>query len=595
MADIAVAHLNSPFVSAYPWADSFGAKYSNPGTALPSSGRAVAFSGGDVALGHNSSPFISAYPWDSGFGTKYSDPGTLPPSTALGLAFTPDGQGVAVAHISSPFVTAYPWDSGFGAKYTDPATLPASTGRAIAFSNDAVAIAHDSSPFVSAYPWSAGFGAKYSNPGTLPTGNSLGVAFTRTGDALAVAHGTTPFVSAYPWSAGFGTKYADPGTLPASTGRSVSFSQDGNTIAIGHSSSPFVSAYPWSAGFGTKYSDPATLPTGDGFGVTLSPDGASLAVAHGTSPFVSAYRWGQGFGTKYADPGTLPTGDGSSVAFTPPPLGHSHGSNSGSVSLAFPHTVSDGTTMLSVTVETRNGPVTGVYWDGELMTSAVASQDSGVEASIWYLVDPEAKTADVTIDTTGSASGINGGASNLPNVNMVLDTDTQGGFATSKSRTVTTKPGNIVIDALAGPDNGSGDTPTVGAGQEQLHKLLISDTRGASSYEVAAGDSTTMSWSTLRNENWQYAVAVFAVRPEITDGPHVFYPDGQASTVWVLGFTATGDTDTLGWEVWTGPNRTGAQIGSGTCQKDQPTAIRFDGGVTPGQPNTLYLTVDDEV
>ena len=331
--DIAVAHVTSPFVTAYPWSgSSFGTKYTNPAT-LPgtSLGYAVAFAtaGDAIAVTHDTSPYVSAYPWNtgSGFGTKYTNPVTLPTSTGKGVAFSPADNAIAVAHSGSPYVSAYPWNvsTGFGTKYTNPATPPAGGGNAVAFTaaGDAIAVAHDTSPYVSAYPWSvgSGFGTKYTNPATLPTGTGNGVAFTTAGDAIAVAHGASPYVSAYPWSvgSGFGTKYTNPATLPTGTGSAVAFSPSGGAIAVAHNITPFVTAYPWSgSGFGTKYTNPATLPVQTGNGVAFNYIGDTIAVVHQDSPYVSAYPWstGSGFGTKYANPVTLPTGAGNGVAFT---------------------------------------------------------------------------------------------------------------------------------------------------------------------------------------------------------------------------------------------------------------------------------------
>jgi hypothetical protein len=190
---------------------------------------AAAFISPYIAVAHSDSPFITAYPWSgSGFGTKFSDPATLPAGVGIGVAFSPDGDAIAVAHGTSPFITAYPWSgSGFGTKFSNPATLPAGLGRVVAFTpaGDAIAVVHDSSPFVTAYPWSgSGFGTKYANPATLPAGTGRGMAFSIAGDAIAVVHDSSPFVTAYPWSgSGFGTKYANPATLPANTGRGVAF------------------------------------------------------------------------------------------------------------------------------------------------------------------------------------------------------------------------------------------------------------------------------------------------------------------------------------------------------------------------------------
>ena len=86
-----------------------------------------------VAVAHNNSPRVSAYPFSAGFGTKYANPATLPASNGNGVAFT--AGSIAVAHNNTPFVSAYPFSAGFGTKYANPATLPDSDGNGVAFSN----------------------------------------------------------------------------------------------------------------------------------------------------------------------------------------------------------------------------------------------------------------------------------------------------------------------------------------------------------------------------------------------------------------------------------------------------------------------------
>jgi hypothetical protein len=88
----------------------------------------------DIAVAHRNSPFITAYPWSAGFGTKYANPATLPAGRGFGTAFSPSGNAIAVAHGASPFITAYPWSAGFGTKYANPATLPGGSGLGTAFS-----------------------------------------------------------------------------------------------------------------------------------------------------------------------------------------------------------------------------------------------------------------------------------------------------------------------------------------------------------------------------------------------------------------------------------------------------------------------------
>jgi hypothetical protein len=41
-----------------------------------------------IAIAHLTTPYVSAYPWSgSGFGTKFSNPATLPPGQGNGVAF----------------------------------------------------------------------------------------------------------------------------------------------------------------------------------------------------------------------------------------------------------------------------------------------------------------------------------------------------------------------------------------------------------------------------------------------------------------------------------------------------------------------------
>jgi hypothetical protein len=88
-----------------------------------------------IAVAHIGTPFVSAYPWSgSGFGTKRTNPDTLPTGNSNGVAFSPAGDAIAVAHATTPFVSAYPWSgSGFGTKFANPATLPTTTGNGVAF------------------------------------------------------------------------------------------------------------------------------------------------------------------------------------------------------------------------------------------------------------------------------------------------------------------------------------------------------------------------------------------------------------------------------------------------------------------------------
>lgn len=98
----------------------------------------MAFSpvGNAIAVAHNNSPYVSAYPWSgSGFGTKYANPTTLPGGTVCyNVAFNLLNNAIAVVYDNSPYVTVYSWSSsGFGVKFGDPATLPTGTGTGVDF------------------------------------------------------------------------------------------------------------------------------------------------------------------------------------------------------------------------------------------------------------------------------------------------------------------------------------------------------------------------------------------------------------------------------------------------------------------------------
>lgn len=89
--------------------------------------------------------------------------------------------------------------------------------------------------------------------------------------------------------------------------------------------------------------------------------------------------------------------------------------------------------------------------------------------------------------------------------------------------------------------------------------------------------------------------------PELTSGPTVIYPEnkgrtGPDATPWVLTFTATGPIPVLNWQVHTETNRGGTLVASGTCNRNQPTAVSIAWNA-PGIPigdSTLYFTVDAE-
>jgi len=299
----------------------FGTKFANPGTLPTAQGYGVAFSGtgNAIAVAHDESPYVTAWPWSgSGFGTKFTNPGILPAGNGDGVTFTVAGDAISVAHWNSPFVTIYPWSgSGFGTKFTNPGILPPSSiGRGPAFTTagDAFAIGGIVSPHLVVYPWSgSGFGTKFTNPGTIPTGSRGDVAFTTAGDAIAAVGNAIDYIDVYQWSgSGFGTRFTGPTGLPFYTLSSVDFTDTDNAIAVGDGV-----AWPWSgSGFGTKFTDPSPQPVGTN-GLVFVPIADAIAFATYAGAYISAYEWSaSGFGTKYAGASSPPPSGALGVAFT---------------------------------------------------------------------------------------------------------------------------------------------------------------------------------------------------------------------------------------------------------------------------------------
>jgi len=136
---------NSPYVGAWKVESNNFAlvRYTNPSSELPGRAEGVAYrpvtsSSGEVAVAHLNSPRVSAYAWTtaSGFGVKYSNPVTLPTGSGESVKFNDAGTCVAVGHATNPRISVYPWStaSGFGAKYSNPATAMTANVLSIAFS-----------------------------------------------------------------------------------------------------------------------------------------------------------------------------------------------------------------------------------------------------------------------------------------------------------------------------------------------------------------------------------------------------------------------------------------------------------------------------
>ncbi|WP_141215719.1 hypothetical protein, partial [Hahella sp. CCB-MM4] len=109
---VIVGHDGAPYVSAYPWtaADGFGAKFSNPSSALSYQVNGAAFSPSMSSVAVTESGNIGAFQFDplTGFGTKFSALASTF-SITYRVNFNPSGTAIAAVGTSSPYIAAYEW------------------------------------------------------------------------------------------------------------------------------------------------------------------------------------------------------------------------------------------------------------------------------------------------------------------------------------------------------------------------------------------------------------------------------------------------------------------------------------------------------
>ncbi len=321
----AVGHSTSPYVTVYPWSDitGFGAKYANPGTALPGVVNDISFhpSGRAIALAHNASPFFSVYAFSaSGFGSKYADPAALP-GTLNGIAFSPDGQWLLMTDANGAHIYPFSLTTGIGAKIASSPTI-SSGGLKCSWhpAGTYFVLGRGLSPYSRVYPFTSGTVGSAIDPGSAASGSGMAARFAPSGLAIAVAdvHATNT-ITGYPFTSTYGTKFGNPSGMPTSAAYNLAFNYNGAFVAVASVNSPYVHVFPWddATGYGTKLTSPAApdLPPGQGNGVAFSPTDGALLVACIGSPYVVAYNWNSAFGARYSNPGTLPAGNAQVVAF----------------------------------------------------------------------------------------------------------------------------------------------------------------------------------------------------------------------------------------------------------------------------------------
>lgn len=194
--------------------------------------------------------------------------------------------------------------------------------------------------------------------------------------------------------------------------------------------------------------------------------------------------------------------------------------NSNIQNATFSHTVPADKTnrLLVVSFATAvSSPASAVSYGGQAMTqiSSGPVASTSVNVQTFYLINPPSGTANVVITRTNSGS-IVANAVNIANVNQTTPiTGAVETFnnnqTTSASLTLSTTAGQIAIGVI-GVIN---ITPTIGAGQVSIFNASSgSQERGASSYLLASGSSTTVSYTFA---NSSFALQSFLINQIGTD------------------------------------------------------------------------------
>jgi len=179
-------------------------------------------------------------------------------------------------------------------------------------------------------------------------------------------------------------------------------------------------------------------------------------------------------------------------------------------------TIADNPNMVSVIVNAgRNGGdmATGVSRDGNAYTLALRTNTTGLLVEIWYLINPNADTGNVTVEFGGDREGDRGvlGHVALYNVDTsdpVNITDKLDGTANSISNLFTATENNCV--AVDGQFNTGEVGGTQASGQSLIHKQSANDSGGCSYETNIDAQAEAMGWTGLgASSNYSHAVVVF--------------------------------------------------------------------------------------
>ncbi len=171
-------------------------------------------------------------------------------------------------------------------------------------------------------------------------------------------------------------------------------------------------------------------------------------------------------------------------------------------SFSFSHTVNAGTDMILIVgaeIRASADSFTSVRYNGINLTKVSGiTGASDVRAELWYLLSPSVGTFSVTLNASASRN-LAGGAMTFTGVHQTTPLGTYaqtGGQSDSTSVTVSSAPGEMVVDVVAQRDPGTLETLTVGPLQTEQYRRDHTNTAMRIAGSTEPGASTvTMSWT----------------------------------------------------------------------------------------------------
>src|SRR3990167_4333403 len=223
--------------------------------------------------------------------------------------------------------------------------------------------------------------------------------------------------------------------------------------------------------------------------------------------------------------------------------------NGGENVASFSHTAGSGSNrLLVVLIALRSSVdnVTGVTYGGVAMTRANNAAGNGMEADIWYLVNPASGANTVAI--SGLASPDDDYHAVAVDFAGVLQTspvdDFDDGTGTGSNPSITSIPtvdGELLVGVLSSED---GSAPATGAGETNLFNNDDGTWSNGFSYAIqTTAGSQAINW-TAAADSWAGATATFKAAPTTANSERAAKTTGDATANSERAAKTTGDGGT---------------------------------------------------